>query len=75
MSRKCFNNINKMKIKQLLMLYVFFAIGISARLSINSPECNNYLKKFGTANAANGVGPTSLAYAGDAAFALGTANV
>jgi hypothetical protein len=33
------------------------------------------LKKFGTANSVNGVGPTSLAYAGDAAFVTGTANV
>jgi hypothetical protein len=64
-----------MKARKLLMLFMFFAMALSARLSIDSTECNNYLKKFGTANSVKGVGPTSLAYAGDAAFVPGTANV
>jgi hypothetical protein len=54
---------------------VICEITISTRLNINSAACNNYLKKFGTANSVNGVGPTSLAYTGDAAFVTGTANV
>lgn len=38
-----------MKARQLLMLFMFFAMAFSAKLTIDS-TCNNYLKKFGTAN-------------------------
>ena len=64
-----------MKTSHILLLCSLFAIVLSSRLDINSAECNKYLAKFGTANASNGVGPTSLAYAGDAAFVGTTANV
>jgi hypothetical protein len=68
------NNNKIMKVSTLILVCALFTVAVS-RLSISSTECNNYLKKFGTANSVNGVGPTSLAYAGDAAFVPGTANV
>ena len=57
------------------MLGLLSIVLCQTRLDFNSATCNNYLKKFGTANSVTGVGPTSLAYAGDAAFVTGTSNV
>ena len=59
----------------LLILGLLSIVFAQTRLDYNSEQCNNYTKKFGTANAANGVGATSLAYTGDAAFVPGTANL
>ncbi|CAD8121575.1 unnamed protein product [Paramecium sonneborni] len=57
------------------LISCLMAITLQARLDINSPECNYYLEKFGTANNADGTGASQIAFSGDIGFIDGTANV
>jgi hypothetical protein len=52
----------------LLILKLISLAYCQLRLDFNLEACNNYLKKFWTANFEIGIGPTSLAYTGDAVF-------
>lgn len=46
-----------------------------ARLSFNTPECNKYLEKFGTADNSDGTGASKIAFSGDASFIGTTSDV
>ncbi|CAD8105098.1 unnamed protein product [Paramecium primaurelia] len=61
--------------KTIIIVAFLVALGLSQRLSINDPNCNNYLKKFGTANNPDGTGATKLAFTGDIAFVSGSTDV
>jgi hypothetical protein len=50
----------------LLILKLISLAYCQQRLDFNSAACDNYLKHFGVANSVTGIGPTSLAYTGDA---------
>ncbi|CAK68444.1 unnamed protein product (macronuclear) [Paramecium tetraurelia] len=61
--------------KSFIVVVAILALASAQRLDINSASCNNYLKKFGTANNPDGSGATKLAFTGDVAFGTGSTDV